>query len=40
MDAKEVQLKQKLEFHLKATAHLASAIQGIDGRESTPGVKH
>ena len=36
MDAKEGQLKQKLEFHLKAAAHFASAIQGIDQRNGTP----
>ncbi len=35
MDAKELQLKRKLEFHLKEAAHLVSAIQRIDQRNGT-----
>ena len=36
MDAKEVLLKEKLEFHLKAAASAASAIQGIEQGSKTP----
>ena len=36
MDAKEQQLKEKLEFHLKEAASVASAIQGIEQGSKTP----
>ena len=36
MDARELKLTEKLEFHLKEAASLASAIQGIEQGSKTP----
>ena len=36
MDAKEQQLKEKLEFHMKEAASLASTIQGIEQGSKIP----
>ena len=36
MDAKELQLKEKLEFHLKEAASLASTIQGVEQGSKIP----
>jgi DNA repair exonuclease SbcCD ATPase subunit len=36
MDAKDVLLKEKLEFHLKEAAAIAAAIQGAEQGKQTP----